>query len=568
MKIKTLPPLLLLCLALTANAQHDHELVSEEVVNTEATFIDGLREQTLGNYDKAIKFFEEVLQKEPRNAAAAYQLAKVYLSTNQTEKARSYAEKAVQWDDANPWYKILLADIYQKLNEDALAAQLYEKLARSSPNNEEYYLKWAYHLVRAGKPKDAIAVYDQLEKRIGINEETARNKHTLYIGLGDYKKAAAELQKLIDRFPNNTAYRHQLATFYEQINDKEAARAVYQQILQVDPDDARARIALAEEAKGNDDIRFLQSLKPVFENPTTPLDTKIKELIPYVQKLADEGDRELGANLLALATLLETIHPGSAKVYSLLGDVRYYSGDSEGALEAYRRCLELDDTVWQVWEQTLFLLAEKRAWNELLQRSEQALDIFPNQATAYYYHGMALTELGKPRDALSSFQQALIMASRNTPLRFNILVETGRAYCLSGQLQRAINAFEEAAEMSNRSPRVLAPWCHCLLHNDDIQAARLLAQELVEKAPNQFPAESAMAEVFYRSGDYEQARQWLEKALQHGGDNHPDVLERYGDVSYQLGHADQALDYWKRAKAAGSTSNALERKIQLGKLNE
>lgn len=563
----TYPSLFFLFFSLPLAAQDG--TTTEAAVNLEAMFIDGLREKQLGNYDKAAGILEDFLGKDPSNAAVFYTLAQVYDTLGKSEKALEMGAKAVELDNSNPWYKIFLARLYQKNEQDGKAAKLYEELVKQEPYNYDYYRQWAYHLVRAGLPDQAIKVYDMLEKKQGINEETSRQKHTLYVGMGDYSNAAKEIEKLIERFPSIVRYRHLLATFYEQINDVQHAREVYHQILKISPDDARARIAVAEEAKGNDDLRFLQSLKPIFEDPNTNLDTKIKEIIPYVQKLADRQDQDLGHSLLALASILDHVHPESAKVQSLMGDVLYYSGQKDKALQHYLKCLDIDDTIWEVWEQALFLLHEKGAHEELVAKAEQALEIFPNQATAYFYFGAANNELGNANEALNALQQALIMVGSNQALRFNILVETAKAYCKLNQFQKANNAFEEALNMSNRSPVALLHYCNCLSRqNEQLDYALKIAEELTTSAQNDPDAEAAMAEVLYQRNQFAAAGEWLLKALQHGGNQNPRILERYGDVLYKMGNASEALEYWKKARDSGGNSSSLERKVQDGKMHE
>lgn len=565
--IRTYLPLFILLFSISLAAQHS--TTTEAEVNLEAMFIDGLREKQLGNYDKAVTILEDFLEKSPSNGAAAYTLAQVYDTLGKEDKALEMGIKAVELDDSNSWYKIYLASLYQKHDQDKKAAELFESLVKQDPFNEDYYRQWAYHLVRAGEPNEAIKVYNELEKKLGVNEETSRQKHTLYVGMGDYKRAANEIQKLIDLSPKTTLYRHLLATFYEQINEKEKAREIYRDILAIDPDDARAKIALAEEAKGNDDLLFLQSLKPVFENPSTNLDTKIKEVIPYLQELSNTQNEDLGNSLLALASILDDVHPGSAKVQSLMGDVLYYSGQQDKALEYYLKCLEIDETVWQVWEQTLYLLKEKGDFNELAKKAETALDIFPNQATAYNYYGVANNELGKAREALNAFQQALIMASKNQSLRFNILIETGKAYCQLNQYQKADNAFNEALTMSNRNAVALLQYCHCLSQRkDQLDSAMEIAEELIGVVQGDPDVEAAMAEVHYQKEQYSEAVDWLERALDHGGSKNPVILERYGDVLFKTGNQTEALEYWKKAQENGGHSSSLDRKVQEGKLHE
>ncbi|MBI1225803.1 MAG: tetratricopeptide repeat protein [Bacteroidetes bacterium] len=494
-----LPLFLLACLSI--QAQHDAALasMSESESKVEATFIEGNLEKLLGNWDKAVTKFKEVLEKDPKNAAASYELARAYEALKDTDKAVAAGKNAVEWDPANPWFKYYLADLYQKIDRDKDAAELYSQLVKLDPHNEGYYFKWAYYLVRASQPADAIKVYDQLEKMIGINEETTRHKQTLYLGMGEYKKAGKELKELIDRFPNNIEYRYLLANFYDQTGEKEKATAAYQEILKINPNDARAKIALADDNKGSDDIKFLNALRTVFEDPNTDIDTKIKEIIPYVARLAETGDKNLGNSLLALTSLLETVHPNVAKSHSVLGDVLFYNDQPDRALEQYKKCLELDHNVWAVWEQVLFIYSDKKDYQNLVKTSEEALDLFPNQATAHYFNGLGYNGLRKPNDALTSFQQALIMSAKNPPLRFNVLRETAESYYQLKKYTQAENSLAEAMKLNAKDPA---------------------------------------------------------------------VLERMGDVQYQLGKPNDAVQFWQKAMEFGGKSELLQRKFLEGKLVE
>ncbi len=545
------------------------ENVSQEDVQNQETFIDGLREKTLGNWDKAIAKFQEVLGKDSKNSAAAYELARVFENTKNLDEAVAKAKNAVEWAPSNIWFKIYLADLYQKTNKDLDAAGLYEQLVNLEPYNQEYYFKWAYYLVRAGRPESAIKAYDQLEKLTGVNEEVSRHKHTLYLGMGNYKKAGKELEVLISKFPNNTGYRHLLATYYEQTGEKEKAAQVYKDILKMDPSDAQAKIALAEDAKGGDDIRFLNSLKPVFENPSTDLDTKMKQLLPYIEKLADTGDRSLGNSLLALTSLLESVHPNSAKVYSALGDELYYLGRMDEALDKYKKCLELEDNVWPVWEQLLYIYTEKNDFDNLIKYSEAALDIFPNQAIAHYLNGHAYNGKGRYSDALESLQQALIISSKNPRLRYDVLNETGVAYFHLKKYSQSDNAFEEALKINPDQPAVLKNYAFCLAaRGEQLEKAKQLAAHLLEKAPDIPAHEDVMAYVLYKMKDYKNAKALLERAMQNGGDTNTSILEHLGDVQFQLGNVNEAIQHWQKALELGGNSDLLKKKAAEGKLYE
>jgi tetratricopeptide (TPR) repeat protein len=74
--------------------------------------------------------------------------------------------------------------------------------------------------------------------------------------------------------------------------------------------------------------------------------------------------------------------------------------------------------------------------------------------------------------------------------------------------------------------------------------------------------------ILYGLGKYEEAKLWLEKAISNGAANNAVILEHLGDVQYKLNNADIALDYWIKAKKAGTGSDHLEKKINEKKLIE
>jgi predicted negative regulator of RcsB-dependent stress response len=66
--------------------------------------------------------------------------------------------------------------------------------------------------------------------------------------------------------------------------------------------------------------------------------------------------------------------------------------------------------------------------------------------------------------------------------------------------------------------------------------------------------------------DYKGAKAQLEKFMATADNG--TILEHYGDIIYQLGDKDGALEYWKRAQKAGDASELIEKKIADKKLYE
>ncbi|MCB0640632.1 MAG: tetratricopeptide repeat protein [Phaeodactylibacter sp.] len=554
--------LLVLLIPAQNNRAQITERYSEEEVYLQQLYLEANRERILGNYGKAQELFKEVLQKDPTNDAAAYELARAYNQEEATEQALKYSKKAVELLPSNIWYQQLLADIYQKAGDDRAAASIYEFLAQQDPLNEYYFDRWAYCLVRANKPEAAIDVYNQLEAKTGINEELSRRKYTLYLGLGKQKEAEAEVLALADAYPNRTEYLHILAEFYTQNNLKSKAMAVYERILQKDPGDGRAQIALTQTGESDrPDLAYLQSLKPIFGQADIDLDIKIKQLIPFVEKVTVSGDQQLADAVLELSLMLATLHPDDAKPSALSGDLYFYSRRPKKAVEQYLKTLELDDTVYLVWFHLLNALMGIEDYASMLKYSEDALDLYPNQVMINFFNGMAYGKTGEVQQGLMVLQQALFMTGNDPSLQAAIQALNGTLHFEANQTDKGKTAFDKALKLAPGNPEILAQYSAAQTEVGDFKAALQKIDSSLEADPDNHRYQAIKGWIFYQQHDYEGAKEWLLQAVENGGTYIPDILEKCGDAHFQAGQADVALKYWEAARENGIGSALLDKKI-------
>lgn len=543
--------------------------ITEEEIKLQELFIAANAEKLRGNYEKSIALFESFLEKDRENGAASYELARLYDLEEKNDKAVKQGEKAVEQDPSNIWYQMFLADLYLKTNQDKKAAGVYEVLVEKNPKEQDFYFKWAYFLVRANETEKAIKAYDDLEKKVGINEEITRRKHSLYLGLGNYKKAQKELDILIEKYPTNTSYRHLLANFFEQTNDKAAAKKVYQDILKLNPKDAQAKIALADNNKKNGNKEdYFAKLKDVFQNPGVHIDVKVTEIFPLITQVADTGNKEMATDVLELAYILEEVHPNEAKSFSIIGDLLFYSNDKEKALTYYKKTLERDESVYLVWEQMLYVLADLKDYDQLVKESENALDLYPNQGTIFYLNGLGYSGQKEHKDAVSSLQQALIMAGKNPRLKFQTHLLLGREYNAMKQYERADKNFEEALKVNPQDPVVLNTYSMALSQREtaDFAKAKEMAALANDLLPNRPGFQNTYGQAFYKLKDYKNAKKWLEKAVENSQEKNAKILENYGDTLFQLGEEAAALSAWQKALTLGENAE-LEKKIAEKKVN-
>jgi tetratricopeptide (TPR) repeat protein len=460
-------------------------IVPEKEVDRQSAFLDAERERVLEHNDKALEAYKKFLDDNPNNDAAWYGLARTQLALKDDNASLDAIKKAIASDPANYWYSMFYADLLEKGGRIKDAIKVYETISKQN-EIPEFYQKLAYLAVLSGDPKLGLKSLEQLEKMQGITEGTSINKHKIYVALGDTKKAAAELDKLGKEFPEELEFRYLLAEFYEKFGEKAEAQKVYKDILKYNPDNAIAQIALLGDGKNQNDAQFLEKLKPLFADANVSIDTKVKELLPYFSRLEKGNDPALIANLLELGSILEKTHPESAKSWSVSGDILYFDNQNEKALEKYKKCIQLNASIFSVWENSLEILQNTAKYAEMYSIAEKAIDAFPNQAKAYLYYGIAANETGKYDDAIASMEQATLIAGSNIGLKFDL--------------------------------------------------------------------EDQICLAYIRKKDFKTAQNRLDLAATKGGNKHPGILERLGDVALQNGEKAKAVDFWKQAYSIRKTA--------------
>ncbi len=493
--------------------------VSEREVNLQSQFIEAKREALLGKTEEAITKFRTLLLEQPKDDAILFELSRLEYAAGNTPAAID-ALKTAYATQPNEVYAAFLAELYQAAGRYGEGADLYASLIQQYPSEAEHYLERAAFQVRDQDIKGAVKTYEDLEARIGVNAELARRKHALYLGTGDQKRAERELVRLVEAFPRDNSYRHLLAGYYSSQGDDSKAKRVYEEILQLEPDDVRAQLALQDAAPRNNgssvDDRELLAL---LARTDVELDLKIGRLLPMIQQVASTNDRALADRLLALTAELRRVHPDAAKATAIEGDLYYHSGRLAEAAEAYRATLELDDTVYPVWEQLLATLYLDNQAVELRKYAEEALDIFPNRPSVYVHYALGEAFRGDFDEANNLLRQAQLMVS-GSPESAAALREITTA----------------VARLQNPSPAT-EPIDTALLPGG---AAGPLAFYLVQQRSPDAAALLAADQPLNTN------------AL---------LLELMGDARSAAGDKEAAAELYTRAKAAGSKSPTLPRKI-------
>lgn len=534
----------------------------------DASYTDGLIQKMQGNYPEAISHFKKCLDVYPNHAASLYEIAFINNSTGRSNEAIPYAEKAVSLDDSNQWYLLLLAKCYMETGKFNEASASFERLVKLKPEKIDYYFLWSSALLHAGKLKNALDVYDQMEQMLGVTEEISMQKQRIYLSLNQFDKAVAEAQKLINSDPKETQYYLGLAELYLQNNKPEKALEICDQIFAIDPNNPLTHLMLAEyyEKNGQDEKAFIH-VKNAFKNPDLNIDEKVKILIGYYN--IPEKFKAEKAESDTLIAILVKVHPHEAKTFSLQGDFLNRDGKSAEAREAFRKAIQLDKTRYPIWQQLLILDEQVSDFESMESDSKQAMELFPSEPYPYIFNANANFQKKNYKQTIEAATNGKDYVAGDKKLLAQFYSIIGDCYNATKEFKRSDENFEKALNLDPENANIMNNWSYYLsLRNENLDKAEKMSRKVNQLVKDNASYEDTFAWVLYKEKQYEEAKRWLEKAMEHGGSKNGVILEHYGDVLFQLGQTENAADYWQKAKAAGKTSEFIDKKLADKKMYE
>ena len=534
----------------------------EEKKVNKSLIYDAKKAEILGDLNKAEELFKKVLEKNPNNDVAYYELANIYYRYLDYEDALIYAEKAASIDPGNIWYQQLLADLFQKNSQYDNATKVFASLVKTDPENFDYRYQLAIAYIYSGEYHHAIEEYNLIEEMIGITEEVSIQKQKLYIQLKKVDKAAEEIKQLIKAQPNENKYYAILAEIYMSQNEPEKALEIYKTIADNFPNDPYIHISLSDYyRKIGDKEKSFEELKLGFKNPRLEIDSKIQILLSYYT--VSEIYEELKDQAITLAAILIESHPADPKSHSMYADFLVRDGRYEEARDEFRKVLELDSSRFLIWESLLRIEAEIGDFEAMLEESILAMELYPEQPLVYLFNGVANYQLKKYDEGVKSFNNGVSLVIDNNLLKSQFYAYLGDVYNQLHDDAASDAAYEMVLVLDPDNSYVLNNFAYYLsLRKEKLKKAAIMAQKACRLDPENSANLDTYGWVLFQLEQYNEAAVWIKKALKQGGSSSAVILEHYGDVLFKQGEAEEANLYWEKAKAAGEGSEFLDKKVQ------
>lgn len=216
---------------------------NEEV---ERDFVEGCTQMMRGNLDEALRYFQKVLEVEPRNHPALYNSARIYHEQKEYNKAVDFAQRALSGQEDNYWYHKFLVRALGSKGDIRRAISTQENMVKRFPERTSDQIDLADLLIKNGQKADALKVLNKIEEEKGISRVISLRKFELQKSSENHEEALEIIQALISSGETSpTIYHRQFETLKKLGKPEEAAQSL-EAILELDPDNEYALLTLAD----------------------------------------------------------------------------------------------------------------------------------------------------------------------------------------------------------------------------------------------------------------------------------------------------------------------------------
>lgn len=538
-----------------------NELNEKQKIQFGNLYMDATKEKLLGNFDRSEELYKKALGIDQNSAAAHYELGLVYNYQKNFDLALQQFEIAHQLDPDNYWYNLSYGSFLEANNRIDEAIEVFERLTKQNPERVELKLELSKLLIGQNKYDEGIKLLNEIEKEVGVNEEISFLKQQIFLYKNDVDGAANEIEKLIEVYPEDMRYYGILSDIYLSNDKDDKAYAVFKRMKAVDSTSFFVNMALADyyKSKGLEEAYFSE-LKLAFNNSEMDVDAKIKYILTNYR--IDSRDEVKMKEGIQLCKILTEAHPKDAKSYALYADFLYFDNQLKEAREAYFKTIDLDSSRFPVWNQLLVILSELNDNQNSITYGKRAIDLFPNQASSYLLLGFAYAQETDHENAIKYFNLGKDFAIGNDGLKGQFYASLGDSYHALDAYEKSDNSYEKALEIDPLNVYVLNNYSYYLsIRKEKLELAKKMSFKSNTLSPDQSSFQDTYAWILFQMGNYEEANEWIDKALSNDG-NSGVLLEHKGDIVFKLGEVDLAVEFWQKAKEKGGTTDLIDKKIK------
>ncbi len=488
-------------------------------------FIVADRFKTAGQTEVALETGKRCLDLKGKVEAQEYELiGELHLRNGELEESARYYQLASSLDERNHDLLFTLASLYENLKEFDKQAEVMERLVPQTGYPVALVEKLAETYLRQGR-KDLLGPLYRKAWEHTDNPLYGEKLALVHESRGEGDKLLEVVQHLAAESPRNVHYSLWLARAYLLLDRTDSALTVYERLMRENPEEEKFVFGYGSllYEKGRH-----REAREVFHKLVKQYPERAVFRFYLGSAALDMGDAALGEEEIGKAIDLDS---ATFQYWARLGFHHVRSDAPEKAFALLERLETMFPDNWYTWYLSGVL------WNQAAARSEATTR---KGVTAAARDRSDETVRQWRQKALGHLRKAQGM-NKEEP---RVLFELGVVQERIGMTKDAIATFRELIRRDGQDAIALNYLGYML-----VEEGRELdyAISLIDRALEIQPANGAILDSkgwwFYKKRDFDNARKYLEMALQHLPDD-TTVLEHYAMVLEKLGRSEEARQQW------------------------
>ena len=220
-----------------------------------------------GEDQKALEFFQEAIEKDPKNTMAWNGLGYCHVGMNNPAAAIKAYQQAIKTNPADETLYFILGNYYVKLDQPQEAVNAYRQVIRMKPDFEEAHFKLGVVYSRLGQIDEGKNAFETV---IRLNPDAAPahfNVGIAYAQLGRYKDALKSNQEVLRIDPDFAPAHNNIGMLHNRLGNADQEIRAYKSAIRSDPDFASAHYNLGvallqtgDKAAALDEYKILKDL--------------------------------------------------------------------------------------------------------------------------------------------------------------------------------------------------------------------------------------------------------------------------------------------------------------------
>lgn len=550
--------LLILLGASTARADYDSAAAERK---SDWYFMEAMRQKALGHdalYYAMIGRAANLTADATDRAAYERSIQDMYLANALADSVWlvTSLQRAEAYFNANPtdtYAGGYLARVNAELGNTDRTLAIYAILEREKPHNIGIVANHAEYLTGINRLDEAIALYRSLEKSMGRNTQLTQRIANIRAWQGDSVGAMAEVDSLIALYPRSVETLQLGAVAAGALGMPQKVIDYTDRAIALDPTNGLSYYyaANAYNELGLKD-EYERAVRGALMGDELDASDKLEMLQYYIVNMAGDNvaDGDFEERLAPVFVTMMQQFPQNYDVRKKYFAFLASTGNYEEAAEQLLSAINIDASNPDDYDTLARVYVALQDLDRAEAAAREGMAKFPDNVE----YVTLLAGMQSLQNNYAGAAQTIMQA-----LTRDHLTDTERSefYCTLGDMAqsdasigRPDDFYDKALELDRSNHLALNNYAYYLsIHDGDLEKAKTLSSKALLYNPDSSTYQDTMAWVCYKLGQIDQAKAYIDKAMQTGVEdpNMAELFQHAGDIYNRAGDKDKAREYWKRA---------------------